>query len=143
MKFVICAFALTYFCLFIPTVGYSQAFPVVKEFVVPPYPPTAQAVRAEGDVQIAVEVDGDGKVISASAISGHKLLTETAKQVALKWTFSPGTGGRFLTLRFRFRLSNSKRYRPARLVGNYTLMFIEPESRIVTTVSYDTNDSPK
>ena len=143
MRLHIRGLALILFCLSITIVSYTQSFPTVKEFVTPPYPPAAQAVGADGDVQIGVEVDRDGKVINASAISGHKLLIATARQVALKWTFSPGTGGHFLTLRFRFRLSNSKKYSTAHLVGNYTLKFIEPQSRIVTTVSYESNDSPK
>lgn len=54
----------------------------IVKYVFPPYPPAAKAVRASGEVIVNVEIDKDGKVISAKAI-GHPLL-RTASEVAAK-----------------------------------------------------------
>lgn len=55
----------------------------------PAYPPIAKAARAQGAVQVAVDIDEDGNVISASAVSGHPLLREAAVQAARQWKFRP------------------------------------------------------
>lgn len=56
---------------------------------VPAYPPAARAVKAEGTVSVQVVVDETGKVVSASAVSGHPLLQASAVDAALRATFSP------------------------------------------------------
>lgn len=56
---------------------------------VPPYPPAARAVRAEGAVSVQVTVGEDGSVISATAVSGHPLLRAAAVKAARQATFSP------------------------------------------------------
>lgn len=117
----------------------GQAFPEVKTFEAPPYPPVALAVRAEGDVQVVVEVDDTGKVISANAVAGHRLLQTTSQAVALKWTFTPRPGRHFITLRFLFRLARSGNKKSTKLNGHYTLRFIEPRVRIIQTVSYQSS----
>ena len=55
----------------------------------PPYPPAARAVRASGAVTIQVLIDEDGKIFSASAVSGHPLLRAAARQAACGAEFSP------------------------------------------------------
>lgn len=55
----------------------------------PPYPPAARAVRASGQVSVQVTVDEKGKVISASAVSGHPLLRSAAVQAARQAKFKP------------------------------------------------------
>ena len=55
----------------------------------PPYPPIAKAARASGTVVVQVTIDESGKVISASAISGHPLLKAAAVQAAFSARFSP------------------------------------------------------
>ncbi|HZS06641.1 MAG TPA: TonB family protein [Blastocatellia bacterium] len=57
--------------------------------VQPPYPPIAKAARAAGAVQVAVEINEDGDVTSASAVGGHPLLREAAVQAARQWKFKP------------------------------------------------------
>ena len=54
----------------------------------PEYPAAAKAVRASGAVNVQVTVDEQGKVISASAVSGHPLLRAAAEQAARKAKFS-------------------------------------------------------
>ncbi len=55
----------------------------------PPYPAVAKAARASGTVVVQITVDESGRVISASAISGHPLLRQAAVQAAHQARFSP------------------------------------------------------
>ncbi len=55
----------------------------------PPYPPIAKAARAAGTVTVQIVVDESGKVISASAVSGHPLLRQAAEQAARQARFTP------------------------------------------------------
>ncbi len=55
----------------------------------PPYPPAARAVRASGAVTVQVLIDEDGRVISASAVSGHPLLRGSAVAAARGARFTP------------------------------------------------------
>lgn len=55
----------------------------------PDYPMGARATRAAGVVQVQVLIGEDGKVISASAVSGDSLLRETSVKTACKALFSP------------------------------------------------------
>jgi TonB family protein len=55
----------------------------------PAYPPAAAAVKAEGTVSVYVTVDEDGRVISATAVSGHPLLQAAAVEAAKSAKFSP------------------------------------------------------
>ena len=55
----------------------------------PPYPAVAKAARASGVVVVQITVDEEGKVVSASAVSGHPLLRQAAVQAAHQARFSP------------------------------------------------------
>jgi protein TonB len=55
----------------------------------PAYPPIAKAARAAGTVTVQIVVDESGKVISASAVSGHPLLQQAAVAAARQARFSP------------------------------------------------------
>lgn len=57
----------------------------------PPYPAAAIAVNAQGEVKVQVTIDETGKVVSASAISGHPLLRREAERAAMNARFSPTT----------------------------------------------------
>jgi TonB family protein len=54
----------------------------------PPYPPAARAARASGSVSVQVLIDESGRVISASAVSGHPLLRGAAESAARGARFS-------------------------------------------------------
>jgi TonB family protein len=70
-------------------VANAQKTSEVVKFVAPEkYPVAARAVRARGEVAVAVQIDANGKVISAKAVSGHPLLRAISEQTALKWEFS-------------------------------------------------------
>lgn len=55
----------------------------------PPYPAAARAVRAAGSVSVQVLIDETGRVVSASAASGHPLLQQAAVAAARQARFSP------------------------------------------------------
>ncbi len=57
--------------------------------VKPPYPAAARAVRASGAVNVQVLIDENGNVVSASAVSGHPLLRQSAEQAARSSKFKP------------------------------------------------------
>jgi periplasmic protein TonB len=55
----------------------------------PAYPAIAKAARAQGTVSVQILVDESGRVISASATSGHPLLRAAAESAARQARFSP------------------------------------------------------
>ncbi len=55
----------------------------------PAYPAAAKAVRASGSVSVQVLIDENGRVVSASAVSGHPLLRQAAVSAAQGARFSP------------------------------------------------------
>jgi TonB family protein len=55
----------------------------------PPYPAIAKAARASGTVTVRVTVDETGRVVSATAVSGHPLLHAAAVAAARQARFTP------------------------------------------------------
>lgn len=66
-----------------------------RECAKPDYPSTARNRGLEGQAKVAVDVDGNGHVISVRLLnsSGHAELDEAAIQAARKWKFSPSAAG--------------------------------------------------
>lgn len=119
---------------------YGQVFPRVKTFSPPSYPPAAVAVRAEGEVAVSVEVDENGRMLSATAINGHPLLRRAAENSVKNWTFSSVQGSHFLTLRIIFRLP-AKAKKTQYYLHGYKLIFTERRTVISQTVSYQEETS--
>jgi TonB family protein len=59
-----------------------------KSLPKPSYPPEARANRASGEVGIEVQIDLDGRVRSAGAVSGHPDLQRAARDAACLARFS-------------------------------------------------------
>lgn len=57
--------------------------------VQPPYPAIARSAHAAGQVKVQIVIDENGNVISASAVSGHPLLTGAAVAAARQSKFTP------------------------------------------------------
>ena len=81
------------------------------------YPAAALAIRASGEVVVAVKINKDGKVTSAKAESGHPLLRVVSEQAAMKAVFESSVSNeeREVKLTYIFLTSedekkNSKRY---------------------------------
>lgn len=72
-------------------IGHPQADYIVKK-VSPEYPPSAKAVRAEGEVKLYVIVDRNGDAVEACVFKGHPLLRAAARTAALQWKFKKNLG---------------------------------------------------
>jgi periplasmic protein TonB len=59
--------------------------------VQPPYPTIARTARVQGPVQVQVLISEEGRVVSASTVSGHPLLLDASVQAARQWVFTPTT----------------------------------------------------
>ncbi len=84
---------------------------VIKPVAPSKYPPAAMAVRAGGEVSVSVQIDSDGKVISANGFSGHPLLRQVSETAARDWLFSktsPGGAPRSTILFFQYRIGEYK-----------------------------------
>ena len=55
----------------------------------PVYPPIAKSMGAKGPVSVQVLIDETGKVVSATAVSGHPTLLHVAQRAALQARFKP------------------------------------------------------
>ena len=55
----------------------------------PAYPPIAKSMGAKGPVSVQVLIDETGKVVSATAVSGHPTLLHVAQRAALQARFKP------------------------------------------------------
>ena len=55
----------------------------------PAYPPIARTAKPSGTVTVQVLIDEEGAVVSAKAVSGHKLLRKAAIDAAYQAKFAP------------------------------------------------------
>lgn len=79
----------------------------------PVYPAIAKAARVQGQVEIAIVIDSDGKVASVKIVGGPPMLRQAALDAVKKWQFKPfGIGGTATsvstTLTVPFSLENQK-----------------------------------
>jgi len=75
------------------------------------YPGVARAAQIQGAVDVEIEIDSQGKVSSAFAISGHPLLKESAEKNIRTWRFDTSSSdSRRLTVRYEFILEPPKTY---------------------------------
>lgn len=61
------------------------------KMVTPIYSPVAQRSLVEGRVTVEVEIDANGDVTSAKAVSGHQMLRTSAEDAAKRTKFKPAT----------------------------------------------------
>lgn len=67
--------------------GVARGNAIVK--VQPLYPASAKKMQAAGSVQVQVIISEEGRVIEATTVSGHPLLSSAAVDAARKWVFKP------------------------------------------------------
>jgi len=80
----------------------------------PEYPKKAVLSHIEGDVQVELTIDQDGKVEKVRGLSGNSILLQAAKEAAWQWQYSPATGDETADLetirvQFTFRLNPEDR----------------------------------
>lgn len=66
---------------------------VILTRVAPEYPTIAKRQKVSGTVELEVQVDAQGKVVSSKAVSGPILLRGAAEQALMKWKFKPASVG--------------------------------------------------
>ncbi len=77
-------------------------------FVQPLYPEAARRAGITGGVHVDITIDGTGRVVRASAISGPMILREAAESALRQWRFRPASmNGTPVASRRRFLLTFS------------------------------------
>ena len=71
------------------------------------YPVLARAARRESMVVVQVKLDDDGKVVTARAISGSKMLIPDSLANARKWRFHPNSDATAVII-YEFHLVEGK-----------------------------------
>lgn len=87
MKRVFILTPLFILCLVVLNLAQEKS-PKVLKYQAPKFPPAAQATRTGGEVIVGVEINEEGKTISAKTESGHPLLRTSAEAAARQWLFS-------------------------------------------------------
>jgi TonB family protein len=76
----------------------------VIDAVAPNYPPIAVQARIQGTVQVLVDIDEAGAVVSAQSEKGHPLFRGASLDAARKWRFEAASDRGKQTLTFVFGL---------------------------------------
>jgi TonB family protein len=90
------------------------------------YPPIARQARIEGVVVVRVRLDNTGEVVSATAVSGAKLLIADSLSNAKTWRFSSNAGNVAIII-YEFRIMKGKCN-----VAKGHFVFREPNIAVVT-----------
>jgi TonB family protein len=72
--------------------------------VVPRYPPLALMAGLQGSVTVEVEVDTDGKVISAKANGSDPILQRATEENIRQWSFEPTPGSPRHAVIYNYRI---------------------------------------
>jgi TonB family protein len=106
---------------------FGQSLDTLASLDLPHYPRIARSARIEGKVAIEIEVNVEGKIISANAIEGHPLLKEYALRNVNTWRFEPVKDGKQydvkITVIYEFKMSGdpSKPFERVSFEGNTVL----------------------
>lgn len=112
----------------------NQEQPTVTKSFSPPYPQIARAAKAHGKVEVEVKINKQGKVISATAISGHVLLKAGVLAAAKNWEFSwnDNIEERLVTLTFIFREADKKEDEKISFISPYQIEIVASPPKIET-----------
>jgi TonB family protein len=91
------------------------------------YPALARAARRESTVVVQVKLDDDGKVVTARAISGSKMLIPDTLSNIRKWRFHPNSNKTAFVI-YEFHLVEGK----CDLGRNGLFVFKEPNVATIT-----------
>jgi len=81
-------FGIILFLLF-PALVFAQADLIpIKQVGPSTYPATARAVRASGEVTIALTINAEGNVVASKATNGHPLLRAVSEQAVRFWKYA-------------------------------------------------------
>jgi len=79
---------------------------IVKSQVAPIYPAISMRMGITGEVLVRAVVDANGRVKSATAVSGDPSLRIAAENAVLRWRFTPGEGDSALMVGVNFEIPN-------------------------------------
>ena len=67
----------------------TPSMPVQR--ILPVYPEIARKMRAQGTVELEAQIDENGKVTKAKALTGPTVLRSAAEDAVMRWKFKPAT----------------------------------------------------
>jgi TonB family protein len=77
------------------------------------YPEVERGAQFQGEVDVEIEIDSQGNVSSAAAVSGHPILKQAAEKNIRAWKFDASSSdGRRLKVGYKFTLELPKTYYP-------------------------------
>jgi hypothetical protein len=100
---VLAATALTAGLLFAQAENSRQA----TEAVAPSYPPLAVRAHVQGTINVLLEIDEAGRILSMGAPHGHPMFITPSLDAAKQWKFERGSGNTAVKLTFVFVLVGS------------------------------------
>jgi len=122
----------------------QNAFPSVIQYEPPPvFPAAAAALRAYGPVNVWVEVNDNGNVMSAVATSGNRFLEKVSETAATKWKFTKVAGTHYLTIRFTFAEPTKGKKQGYVVTAPYSLLFRPQYLEIVVNPTHEKEEPPK
>jgi TonB family protein len=116
----------------------GEKYPEPAVLPKPPYPAAARAVRAQGEVVVAVKIDNEGKVVSADALGGHPLLVAASLAAARQTRFAAaGTSGGFeAVLVYVFMSGDDEKSDVPRYKNPYRIDVVAAPLTFYTSASY-------
>jgi TonB family protein len=119
----------------------EKPYPKITKLAKPPYPAAARAVRASGVVVVEVKIDRHGKVIEASAVSGHPLLRAASAQAAKQSLFEPSESDeiREAKLTFVFFSPQTEKENIRRYSNSYRVEVFSTYEIILNTIDTKTS----
>ena len=96
-----------------PEVVGPPSSPHPIKIVRPDYPTNAKLSHIEGEVQVELTIDRNGKVQKVRGLSGNPILLQAAEEAASQWRYSPSAGDQrpdlaVTRVQFNFNLSWNK-----------------------------------
>jgi TonB family protein len=106
----------------------DKMYPKPLSFPKPPFPAAARAVRATGEVVVAIKIDKEGKVTFAKAESGHPLLQRAAEAAAKQSLFETSENTDELDARLTYVFLNDGEKNLKRYSNSYRIEVIAQPS---------------
>lgn len=93
-------------CAFLSVTALHAEDRKIERKVQPIYPELAKRMHVEGTVKVTATVGPDGSVLSATTVSGNKMLAPAAEDAVKRWKFASGAGQANVDIDINFQLSN-------------------------------------
>jgi protein TonB len=77
----------------IKKLSHAEAVANVQSRVDPSYPPAARQLKVQGNVEVQVVINENGKVEKAEPLTGNPILTRAAVDAVKMWKFKPFIDG--------------------------------------------------